>query len=431
MNKTLTLLVGAGCVVSTAAVLPGRVLAQESGLSSTSCGDITESMGYRISSVKVRGRWVPKELTEKINELIPISSEYNSLSVDKAIELVGDHLNSSSIDLRRSRYAVTYVDAQVCRNPSSTGERYASILINPYYVQVDLTSIGRNILPTPRIDTPTFSAGIPPAVSALSPFVSGFSDSNYGPSLQLQTRTNLLNVFSDSESRRDSGKTPLNLDLAYRKSFENTNYNLDAGISYLDSDILQKTTPLITLRYTNSVEPLGRSSYWSEDALLDVGLYQRPTEGLFRTYTFGVKGRVTSDSIDNGSELQANNSTSEQAVQAYAVGDIRLTRGVSRVGIWGDFAYPSQSDSYQRVAAQAGYATEVGRGHNTLGIHFLSSAGYIWGDPPQYGRFFGGTQPTDFLYDSFLNSSIRSFPTGPLLRSYGQTQAGLSQLNGS
>ena len=95
MNKTLTLLVGAGCVVSTAAVLPGRVLAQESGLSSTSCGDITESMGYRISSVKVRGRWVPKELTEKINELIPISSEYNSLSVDKAIELVGDHLNSS------------------------------------------------------------------------------------------------------------------------------------------------------------------------------------------------------------------------------------------------------------------------------------------------------------------------------------------------
>jgi hypothetical protein len=428
MDKASYLILVVALATSTSTAIPGSANDQPIPII-TSCNDITESMGYKIRSVRIRGRWVPHELIQKVNAIIPVNSDYNPITVESAINLVGDELNSSAIDTRKLRYAIASIYAQVCRVPGVADAKYADITIIPYYIQVDLTSPGRNILPIPRIDTPNFSVGVPRMISALSPQVSGSSDSNYGPSLQLQTRTNLLRPF-DGDAITNKYQAPVNLDLAYRKSFDNTNYNLDTAISYLNPDPLQKTTPYIALLYTNSVKPLGRSSNWSEDGLLDMGLYQGQTTGLLRTYALGVKSRVVSNAIDNASELQTQNSSSEQAVQAYLVSDLRISRGVGRIGLWGDFGYPSDSDPYQRAAIQAGYATEVGRGHNTLGIQLLSSASYIWGNPPQYNRFFGGTQATNFLYDPFLDNSIRNFPTGPLLRSYGETQAGLSQSNG-
>jgi hypothetical protein len=418
------------CSAVSLSLVPKRIFARQVSANDASCGTITQSMGYRVGSLSIGGRWLNKELRDKLYALLPLGSEFNSSNLDAAIELVVDELNSDPIDLHKSRFSVAYVDAQVCKIPSTTGDKLASIAINPYYVQVDLSSVGRNILPIPRVDTPAFSAGVPPLLSSLSPLVSGFSDSNYGPSLQLETSTNLLDEFGNQEDKKNSGNSPLNLDLAYRRSLDKPNYSLNAEVSFLDLNPLHKSKPQFTLGYSNSLEPLGRSSYWSEDGLLDIGLYVKQAKSLIRTYTVGINGKFSSDYIENAPELESYNSTSEQSVQAYAIGDMRLLRGVGRIGIWGDLAYPSNSDKYQRLAAQAGYATEVGKGHNTLGIKLMSSAGYAWGNPPQYGRFFGGTQATDFLYDSFFNSSTRSFPAGPLLRSYGETQAGLKQANG-
>ena len=422
--KILTLIFSAMLAATTA------VSAREPYGSRPICNDNTQLEGYKIRSVKIKGKWVPQKLISRVNELLPANSEYDPGSVAKAQELVGDEFDLMEIDIRKSLVATTYVFTQVCRVPNANDAKFVDVTIIPYYVQVDITSPGRNILPIAQINTPSFSVGIPPALAALSPIVSGFTDRSYGPSLQLKTHTNLFKSFGNHDGSQLNALPPLSLDLGYRKSFTNANYNLDTAISYFGPILTLRPSYYITLGYENSVEPLGSSTNWSEAGLIDFGLYQRKRDGLFQSYLIGIKGRLVSEAIENPSNPQTNNSPYEQAVQAHLLGDLRIKRGAGRIGVWGDFGYPSQSDAYQRAAVQAGYATEVGKGHNTIGIELLTSAGYAWGNPPQYGTYYAGVQSNDFLYAPFLDKRIQKFPAGPLLRSFGQTQAGLNQKNG-
>lgn len=397
---------------------------------SSSCNVSSVIDGSRIQSVKINGKWIPQELIATVNELLPLNSVYDPSRVTAAVNAVQAHLDSIPLDLRNARYSIAYAVPRACKVPSTNGDKAIEVTISPYYLQVDLVSTGRNILPIPRVNTPDFSAGIPPLLSKLSPSLTGTSDRSFGPSLQLQTSTNLSKAFSSRTETGVDAKTPYNLDLVFRKSINNSYYDLDTSISYATPIYASRFSPYGVLRYTNKLTPLGESRNWSETSLIDLGLLRLQDKGPVRTYLLGVKGRFLSNYAEGVSELPISNSSSENGLEAYILGDLRMSRGVARIGVWGDIGNPSKSSTYQRTAIQAGYATEIGKGHNTLGIQILTSAGYIWGSPPQYGRFYGGTQSSDFLYDSFPASDIRRFPAGPTLRSFGETQAGVRQSNG-
>src|SRR5262249_40488163 len=82
--------------------------------------------------------------------------------------------------------------------------------------------------------------------------------------------------------------------------------------------------------------------------------------------------------------------------------------------------------SFQRLVARAGYAQEVRVSPgNTLALEIVAGAGKLWGEAPAANRFFGGNSATQFLYESAASQQMLAMPRRPLIRSFGEAQAGL------
>jgi hypothetical protein len=69
--------------------------------------------------------------------------------------------------------------------------------------------------------------------------------------------------------------------------------------------------------------------------------------------------------------------------------------------------------------------------NQTIGVELVASGGHAWGQPPEYARFFGGNSAKSFLYDAVELPTLTSFPRGPLIRSFGEGQAGVRTASGS
>ena len=54
----------------------------------------------------------------------------------------------------------------------------------------------------------------------------------------------------------------------------------------------------------------------------------------------------------------------------------------------------------------------------------LAGAGTSRGDVPAHARFFGGNSSTQFLYAGASSPGLLAMPSGPLIRSFGEGQAG-------
>ena len=111
--------------------------------------------------------------------------------------------------------------------------------------------------------------------------------------------------------------------------------------------------------------------------------------------------------------------------------DGRLWKGFARVGLWLEATKLNNNPgNYSRIAGMFGYQGEFGKDTQTDGIKAIVGGGKTWGTVPAYARFFGGNNTANFLYESPGSVSMTSFPVGPLLRSYGKTQAALASQNG-
>src|SRR5213075_1830951 len=100
--------------------------------------------------------------------------------------------------------------------------------------------------------------------------------------------------------------------------------------------------------------------------------------------------------------------------------------GFMRLGLWEDNGWTDEGfGAHQRLVGRMGYAREFAVAANqTIGVELLAGGGHLWGDAPASRRFFGGNQSGQFLYDSVSSPSLAAMPGGPLIRSFGENQAG-------
>jgi hypothetical protein len=60
----------------------------------------------------------------------------------------------------------------------------------------------------------------------------------------------------------------------------------------------------------------------------------------------------------------------------------------------------------------------------------MAGSGYAWGKPPEYSQFFRGSTAANFLYESLNSVRVQAAPSGLILHSYGEQQAGIRDVNG-
>jgi hypothetical protein len=405
---------------------PSQVYAQ----APLACNMITESMGFTVRSVKVEGTWVPQELQKKVEKIVGVGKPFSPTFTNAAIKAVETALDrEQEIALTQGTSSILYVTSNTCAVADGTNAKLVDISIFPYYVRVDLINIGKNILPIPRANTPTFSAGIPPVLSEIAPIVSVSVDRNYGPAINIHTSTNLLNLFADPNISSRNGANALNLNIDARRSLSQPFYNLDTALEYTRPSYSDRSGVNVSTRYSNQLEPLGEGQNRREQIQFGGGIQGKSNISRNSTYAVGggVKFLNNNYTAVNSNSLQ----NSETGVQLYAIEDMRIGQGFARFGSWLDAGFPNNTSSYQRLAVKAGYATQLGDGHNTVGLQLMAGSGFALGNPPESSRFFGGSTSANYLYESLNSNPVRDFPSGPILRSFGNQQAGLRSTNGA
>jgi hypothetical protein len=393
------------------------------------CNEITKDMNFSVRAVKIEGRSVPKSLQEKVEKTIGIGQIYSPAVANDARNIIKAQLKQQeATELKNSKYVVSYVTSDTCDVSTETNPKQVDVIFHPYYVQVDIINLGDNILPIPRVNTPNFSVGVPPAFLATDPTIGVSNDRSYGVSLNLKTKTNLLDLSPDPKTDSTKKKDALNLNLDARRSLSQPFYNINLGLDYTSPDLTGQITPNVAIAYSNQFIPLGEGTNWREQVQIEGGIHQKLDRSFFKTYTVGGGLRFSENQYTPRTSDVAKNA--ETGLNLYAIGDSRIGDGFARFGAWLDGGFPSQGSSYQRLAAQGGYSTELGAGHDTVGLEVMAGSGYAWGNPPEYSRFFGGSSATDFLYEPLNSARVKAFPLGPTLRSFGDQQAGLRGANG-
>ena len=390
------------------------------------CNTITESMGYKISNVRILGGWVPDSLKQAVSEILPVGSTFNPNAIDPALQLVEEKLQVPvTPNIRSIKLGFGYAEACAV---GTNEEKLVEITIKPYHLDLDLIDTGKSYLPAPRVVTPSFSISIPTILKPLAPTVAAFSDRGFGGSIALSTSFDLLNI--GQKDLKDSQHSPIGVVLSGRQSFTDSFYNYEGSIMYSNAALGRRTSWTGVLNYFNGVNPYGNSESWLESGTVEASISRKFSFGLLKGITLGMSGQHTNSAQNKGASLPISSSNSQNGLQLSLLTDLRIPESKSRLGFWSDFSSQDQNGDFQQIATQFGIHKEVGSGHDTVGLEFLVGGGYIWGNPPEHNRFFGGFQTSNLLYDSPLSSSYRNIAKGPLLRSFGQSQAGIPTKSG-
>ncbi|MEO6220514.1 MAG: hypothetical protein ABIO81_08805, partial [Ginsengibacter sp.] len=404
-------------------VLIGSILAQ-----AVSCNTITADMNYTVSSVEITGRWVPKELQSKLEQIVGIGQLFDPATISTAQEIVRSEIikgeEEFAIKLLGST-SILYIASDACPVPDSSDVKKVQVTIRPYYLRIDLYNIGNNILPIPRTAKPTFYKYVPAFLLATSPFVGIANDRRFGTYGVIQTSTDLLHIAGTSKPP-DNAKNLLNLDVNFRKSFNASFYNFTGALQFIRP--VSNDKPIgwnFGLMYNKSLEPLDISNYDHGSAKIFASVNGNGRILFLNKYAISGGAQFSQNRY---SLLNTKYKNPQSDYDFNALGDGRVGNGLARLGIWFNAGVPKKDINlkpYQRVAGKLGYAVPLGSGHNSVDIEATVSLGYIWGTPPAYSGYFAGNTASDFLYTALHSFTNMSFPIGPVIRSLGEKEGGL------
>jgi hypothetical protein len=384
----------------------------------------------------VEGRWTPR---------LPFpAGPYSPEKVSEAIGLVRTAIDADSnreaelqevgaVSIVFIDACVQVVDEQRCADAVGA-PRCVDVSIRPHTLRLDLYRVGSNILPVPRANRPTFFEEVPAPLRALNPSVGFDHDREFGPSSRAAIRANLLDlpkiVRGEPVTPAD---TQLQLLASGRKSLTERFYNVDAGLSlswrgrgqFLDTFALDGG-------YAADAEPLGDATHVRHSARAGGTLTLRPPLEPVRTATLGLAYHWSRDKLHDGAgrdqlhDGAGRRATTENGVQGSAVVDGRVAGGFTRLAVWGEHEEPSGTlAAYRRLAGMLGYEREFPIAINqTVGVEVIVGGGRADRSTPEYARFFGGNSARNFLYDAADTRALTAFPPGPLIRSFGEGQAG-------
>lgn len=303
--------------------------------------------------------------------------------------------------------------------------KQVDVTVRVLFLRADFRNLANNLLTLPRSLEPSFYDRMPAFLRAFDPRVDVNYDRRTGPVSSLELATNLLELkpllrgepVSDSDARLDFKFTG-------QKSLSRRFYRTKADLK------LSKARP------GRLVEQLDFGANFRADDLplsdmrhiatgLQVGgqIKLRPRRGLLNTVYLSGALRRSANKVfeESGRQLIGER---DNAGTFRGVVDGRIWDGFARMGVWFESAEATRSStSYRRLAGIAGFQKEFGSGTQTLGVEAVAGGGRSWGRVPLYARFFGGNNAGSFLYEAPDSPTLTAFPVGPLLRSYGRTEA--------
>ena len=398
--------------------------------------DITESMQYMVREVRVQGRWVPPELIEKVKGIVKIGEVYSPTVLALAQTAVREELekkeNRSLEFTQVGAVSVLEVDSCVLDVSDSEHPKQVDIVINPHYLRVDLYDVGSNTLPIPRSIEPTFYENVPRLLRALNPRPGALYDRRYGFSPTLLTSHLLLRPSgSNSEHGGPVSSTRLELITEGRKSVNHSFYDVDARLKLSRPRLHQKsgTGWSLAVGYSGHDRPLGEGSSRQQGLGLTGSIQLNPRNRFVDAAVIGGGLRRSRNRFD-ASGLRGVN-TPETAVELRVLGDKRVGAGFTRTAFWAENGSIGSGGSYQRIAGMIGFARQFGKAHQTIDVEVVGGGGRGWGNLPEYARFYGGSPERNFLYDSPGSTALELFPVGPIIRSFGQSEAGVRDAAGA
>lgn len=404
---------------------------RSSGQNKIPCNEITAAMGFRVRSVKINARWVPKNLQQRIELLLGNGQLYDPAKVSSAIVMVRSELvkNEGRVEFQicKGSTSALYVSADVCDVTGISGKKEVAIVIRPYYLRIDLVTIGNNILPVPRSSKPTFYEQVPGLLKAIAPFVSLTNDRKYGPAVAINTSTDILHLKEVKEKGKGSKLLQLDLGLSFKKSLVSPFYEFGSSIeinhpAYLDSTIGWN----LGFNYSSYLQPLGKGDNLNQSLHFRGGIQGSTKYTVIKKYAIGAGFRFLQSHYILPSAIGFNND--EKGFDFFAMADGRQGKSFSRMGIWFDAGFPDSKSglkNYQRLMSRVGYSTFIGSGHNNVHLETILGAGYIWGSPTANSQFFAGNTNRNFLYESIstIRNSIKM--EGPVIQSLGEKEGGL------
>ena len=218
----------------------------------------------------------------------------------------------------------------------------------------------------------------------------------------------------------------------------------------------------VDARFDASNLPHGSGKFLRNALIAGFDADLRLRDGGIRLVTISGKYRWSRNRFISTDNSLPNEFSSENGFEARAVADGSLAKGLARAALWFDGGSRDHGGgSYKRAAVLFGYGKEIVIPHkkdfheisppeldsinkpcwtsypdlkspeasrknvSTFGLELLVGAGRTWGNVPEYARFYGGAPSGQFLYDELSAQSLTEFPSGPLIRSLGQSQGGI------
>ena len=390
----------------------------------------------RVRYLKVDGRWAGRvELPLKVGDLLTPESLSQAMNALRD-EITRDPLNGRNLRTK-GEVAVLYIDVDFDRSPLPTapdnGADSVGVIFNPYYVHVSFVQIGDNVLPVPRSALATFYKNVPKPLLVLNPTVGASHDRAFGAALGGSFAVDLLNLPEAARiGTSANGNRHLDIRGQGMKSVNEPFHRVDTGLRYSGKQsgkILQEFSLLAD--YNGVREPLGEDQHTRHAGIGGVGVMLKlaPKTRL----SLDTRYRWTQDKLDAKLPALSTRTVANEHANRLLFETIPPPiDGFLRAALWGDNGWLTNGGgSYQRLAARLGYAKEIPVMENqTIGLELLVGGGRLWNATPAYARFFGGNAPGQFLYDSPSSATLLNTPTGPLIRSFGEGQAGFRTSQG-
>lgn len=373
----------------------------------------------RVRYVKVEGRWAGR-LTLPLAVGDRLTNEKLSATLN-ALKAAITSRPDIDIGVRsKGEVGVLYIYVDY---DTSAADGTVGVIFRPYYVDIALVEIGKNVLPVPRSPWATFYQNVPPALRAFNPTISLSRDRAFGSAISATFGGDPLTLFAHGDAPALDHQMDLHGEGT--KSLEEDFYRASGGISYS----LQNSQSLFeeftfSADFDGAREPLGTGEHSRDAGLSGLGLRMKPGPNS-RLYLHAGY-RYSRDNLRDGDTgLETDTTTDAQTARILFDAIPPGVEGFFRGAIWEEGAWQSD-DTYQRLVIRLGYEKEIAIAPNqTIGIELIGGGGRTFGNVPAYARFFGGNPPGQFLYDGASSNTLIEMPSGPIIRSLGENEAHL------
>ena len=378
----------------------------------------------RVRYVKVEGRWFG-HLPLPLAAGDMLTQDKLSTSLNALKEAITSSAKMSYGLRSKGEVAVLYIDVKYDTTPA---DGTVGVTFRPYYLDIAFVQVGNNVLPIPRSPWPTLYQNVPEPLLVLNPTIGLSYDRAFGSAISASFGGNLLPLFGGSNT--PGAGSHLDVRGEGTKSLEESFYRADGGLSFSlqrENSVLQ--TLAVSADFNGIKEPLGGDEHTRNAGVASLGLKLKVAPATRLSIDAGYR-RASDSFVDAGSALVTNTNTDEQTARLLLDSVPPSINGFLRAAFWEESGWQN-SDSYQRFVGRVGYEKEIAIAPNqTIGIEIVASGGTASSNSPSYARFFGGNAPGQFLYDNPNSTNLRNMPSGPIIRSFGENEAGLRAVNG-